>query len=172
MKKKTAFLTALAVILVLAASIDSAWAYFTTYAEAKGGHTLSLGDKTKVEEDFSAWTKHVSIQSDPDSEPVYIRVKAFCGSEYKLVFSDKSGKWSPGSDGYYYYSDIVNGGEATKELQVKIENVPKDVTDADSFNVVVIYESTPVLYKEDGTPYADWKNKVNTGTVKGGAVNE
>lgn len=172
MKKKTVFLTALAVILVLTAAIDSAWAYFTTYAEAKGGHALSLGDETKVEEDFSSWTKHVSIQSDADSEPVYIRVKAFCGSEYKLVFSDKSGKWSPGADGYYYYSDIVNGGEATAELQVKIENVPEDVTDAESFNVVVIYESTPVLYREDGTPYGDWTNKVNTGTVKGGAVNE
>lgn len=104
-----------------------------------------------------------------DSEPVYIRVKAFCGSEYSLVFSDESGKWTPGEDGYYYYSDIVNGGGTTDELLVKIENVPEDVTDADSFNVVVVYESTPVLYREDGTPYADWNSKVNTGTVEGGA---
>ena len=169
MKKKTAFLTAVAVLLVMAATIESAWAYFTTYAEAKGGYTLSLGDKTTVTEEFSAWTKHVAITSTEDSEPVYIRVKAFCGSEYSLVFSDASGKWTPGEDGYYYYSDIVYGGGTTDELLVKIENVPEDVKDADSFNVVVVYESTPVLYREDGTPYADWNSKVNTGTVEGGA---
>ncbi len=170
MKKKTVFLTALAIILILTAAIDGAWAYFTTYTEAKGGYTISLGDKTTVEEDFSAWTKHISITSASDSEPVYIRVKAFCGSAYSLVFSDTNGKWTPGGDGYYYYSDIVYGGGATEELLIKIENVPEDVEDADSFHVAVIYESTPVLYKEDGTPYADWTQKLDSGTVKGGAA--
>lgn len=169
MKKKTIFLTAVAVLLVMVTAIDSAWAYFTTYAQASGGYTLSLGDKTTVDEEFSAWTKHVAITSTEDSESVYIRVKAFCGSEYSLVFSDANGKWTPGEDGYYYYSDIVTGGGTTEELLVKIENVPEDVKDADSFNVVVVYESTPVLYREDGTPYADWSSKVNTGTVEGGA---
>ena len=167
MKKKTTILAALAVILTLSAASGSAWAYFTTYAQARGSYPIELGDRTTVEEDFSAWTKHVSIKSEPDSEPVYIRVRAFCGAAYQLVYSDTSGKWSPDSDGYYYYSDVVKGGEATDVLDIKIENVPEDVKDPASFNVVVIYETTPVLYREDGTPYADWSAKVDAKTVEG-----
>ena len=33
-----------------------------------------------------------------------------------------------------------------------------------TFNVVVIYESTPVLYREDGTPYADWNAVLDSGS--------
>lgn len=168
MKKKNVLLAALAVSLTLSAGAGSAWAYFTTYANASGGYTLSLGDKTTVSENFSSWTKHVVITSQADSKPVYVRAKAFCGSDYELVYSG-SDKWSPNSDGYYYYSDILNGGDSTDALDVKIENIPEEVKNGDSFNVVVIYETTPVRYHEDGTPYADWTAELNTGTVEGGA---
>lgn len=168
MKRKNILLAALAVSLTLSAGAGSAWAYFTTYTDAAGGYTLELGDKTTVSENFSSWTKQVSITSREDSQPVYVRARAFCGSEYTLVYSG-SEKWSPNSDGYYYYSDILNAGESTEILDVKIENIPEDVKNGDNFNVVVIYETTPVRYREDGTPYADWSAKLNTGTVKGGA---
>lgn len=168
MKKKNILLAALAVSLTLSAGAGSAWAYFTTYANASGGYTLSLGDKTTVSEDFSSWTKHVVITSQTDSQPVYVRAKAFCGSDYELIYSG-SNKWSPSNDGYYYYSDILNGGASTDALDVKIENIPEEVKDGDSFNVVVIYETTPVRYHEDGTPYADWSATLKTGTVEGGA---
>lgn len=168
MKKKNILLAVMAVSLTLTAGVGSAWAYFTTYAQARGGYTIELGDKTTVEEDFSAWTKHVAITSNADSEPVYVRARAFCGQDYSLVYSG-SDKWSPGADGYYYYSDILSGGGTTETLDVRIENVPEDITDAAAFNVVVIYETTPVRYHEDGSPYADWSVKLNTGTVEGGA---
>lgn len=155
MKKNLKFLAVLAVVLVLGSSIGSAWAYFTTYTSARGGYVMKLGDETEIGEKFSEWTKHVSITSDENSEPVYVRAKAFCGSKYTLVYSSENNKWTAGDDGYYYYSDIVYGGQTTEELLVKIENVPEG-EDADSFDVVVIYETTPVLYHEDGTPYADW----------------
>ena len=167
MKKKKIFLTACAIALICSVSIGSALAYFTTYTEAKGGYTISLGDKTTVDEPtFSEWTKHVVITSANDSEPVWVRAKAFCGSEYSLVYSDKSGKWLPNSDGYYYYKDILTAGQSTEELLVKIENIPED---AEDFDIVVVYETTPVLYDESGEPYADWTLKVDSGTVEGGA---
>ena len=81
---------------------------------------------------------------------MYIRAKAFCGSAYDLVTWMNPADWSLGEDGYYYYDGIVNGGEVTEELQVRIENVPEDITDPASFNVVVVYESTPVRYDEAG----------------------
>ncbi|MCI9647576.1 MAG: hypothetical protein HFH40_12435 [Lachnospiraceae bacterium] len=165
MKKRSIFLAALAAVMIAAGTVGSAWAYFTTYAEAQGGYPISLGDETRIEEEFSDWTKHIAITSAEDSEPAYIRVKAFSGSEYTLVYSDASGKWTPGEDGYYYYADIVEGGQTTEPLDVKIENIPEDAKD---FNVIVIHESTPVQYDEDGNPYADWNIKLDSGEVEGG----
>ncbi len=169
MKKRDIFLAVFAAVLVLAGSAGSAWAYFTTYVEARGMLTLEMGDETTIDEPkFESWTKHIVVSSDKGSKPVYVRARAFCGSEYKLVYTGSS-KWTPGSDGYYYYSDILNGGEKTEELLVKIENVPvEDVKDGSEFNVVVIYETTPVLYDESGKPYADWNAKQEARAVEGG----
>ena len=116
MKHKNLILTALAAAMVLTGAMGSAYSYFTTNAEAAGAATISLGSRTEVQEEFSNWTKHVTVTSTEDSEPVYVRVKAFCGSEYSLVYSDSEGNWTPGSDGYYYYTPIVNAGETTTEL--------------------------------------------------------
>lgn len=166
MKKRSIFLGAFAAALAATATVGSAWAYFTTYAEAQGGYTISLGDETRVEEEFSDWTKHIAVTSAEGSEPAYVRVKAFSGSEYTLVYSDKADKWSPGEDGYYYYEDIVEGGQTTEPLDVRIEDIPED---AEEFNVVVVHESTPVQYDEAGDPYADWSVKLDSGEVEGGS---
>ena len=169
MKKRTTYLAALALVLVMSASIGSAWAYFTTHVTARGGYPLELGNETSVNEEFDSWTKHVTVTSREDSGPVYIRVKAFAGSEYELRYLDESGKWTPGADGYYYYSDIVNGGETTAVLDIRIDNVPQDLKEEAEFNVAVVYESTPVLYDEDGNPYADWSVTLDSGDAEGGA---
>ena len=57
---------------------------------------------------------------------------------------------------------------STDALDVRIENVPDDVDDPSSFNVVIVYETTPVRYHEDGTPYADWEADLWTGQWKEG----
>ena len=87
MKKKQIFLGFLAAGLVMSSSVGSAWAYFTTYVEARGGEVISLGDETSVTEEFSQWTKHIRITSDADSKPVYVRAKAFC-SAYEIQYID------------------------------------------------------------------------------------
>lgn len=163
MKKINTILFALAGLLIMSGVIDSAWAYFTTYAEAAGSISIELGDVTEIEEEISEWTKRVEIASAADSGPVYIRAKAFSGSEYTLSYSSEGG-WSDGNDGYWYYDQILYGGEKTEgRLLIKIEGVPKDAKAGDDFNVIVVYESTPVLYEEDGTPYADWEAVLDTG---------
>ncbi len=168
MKRRTLYLAALALILVLGAGIGESLAYFSTYAEAKGGYVIELGDRTELKEEFSNWTKRVTVVSAEDSEPVFIRVKAFCGSRYSLSYLDESGRWSLGDDGYYYYSEIVPGGGSTAELQIRIGNVPASVKDGDSFNVIVIYESSPARWREDGTAYADWSVILDRVSTEGG----
>lgn len=143
----------LAVALVLAPSVRSADAYFTTYTGAVGGRTLSVGAQPEIEETFSSWTKTVTVTNSEDSQPVYVRVRGFA-SGHSLVYQDESGSWTPGEEGFYYYNSIVNAGEETAPIQVGIGDIPED---EGSFNVVVVYESTPVQYQSDGTPYADWE---------------
>ena len=162
MKKLNICLALLAVLLILPAGVGKAMAYFTTYTHARGGYTIELSDQTTthIDESFSNWTKRVTISNDEDSQPVYVRAKAFSGSIYQLNYSSATGKWAVNgsSDGFYYYSDILNPGDRSEELLVKIENVPEG-TDEASFNVTVIYEYTPVRYDDNGNPYADWTTK-------------
>ena len=159
-------LISFAIVLLLAAGIKETWAYFTTYAEAKGGYPISLGYETEIKEKVSDWTKVVTISNKSGSQPVYIRVKAFCGSEFNLDYSGSN--WSKGTDDYWYYNGIVYGGSVTEELSIKINNIPEDVEDSAEFNVVVIYESTLVRYDEAGAPYADWSATLDSGRTEGG----
>ncbi len=166
MKKKSLILIAACAVLILTASIGSAFAYFSTYEKALGGYVLHLGDYIEWTEDFQDWTKHVQITSRADSEEdVYVRVIAYGGS-VNLQYSGDS-RWTPGADGYYYYSDILKPGESTSFIDVKISNIPMDV-EPESFNVIVYYEATPVRYQPDGTPYADWNELLDVTYVTGG----
>ena len=80
-----------------------------------------------------------------------------------LQYSDSDGKWTPGEEGYYYYSEPVAPGESSSVLDIKIDS--KDTKD--SFNVVVVQESTKVLYNEKNEPYADWTQIADTSETAG-----
>lgn len=171
-----------AVACIALAGVGAASAYFTTYCQAKGGYTLELGDTTTVNEEFANWTKSVTVQSDAASdEPVYVRVIAYGPEKYPIEYSEPNGatNWSQAADGYYYYkgnSGILNPGDTTPQLDLMIRQVPSSEVSTgvapqpgDEFNVVVIYETTPVQYKSDGTVVdpesADWSVKLETGTA-------
>ena len=164
-KRKSTWLAAAALGLTISLSVGSAMAYFTTYAEAEGGYTVSIGSTTKTKEEFSNWTKHVQVENTGDTE-CYVRVKAFSGSQFPLSYSGEAGAWSQGEDDYWYYSQILQPGETTSELLIKIENIPEEFKD--SFNVVVVQECTKVLYDENGNPYQDWNQVMDsTSGIKG-----
>lgn len=145
--------------VVLTPGIGSASAYFTTYTGAAGGRILQVGSNPDMEEEFSGWAKTVTVTNSQDSQPIYVRARAFSGGAYELNYEDGSGRWTAGSDGFYYYSEIVNAGESTAPLKVGIQGIPEE---DGSLNVVVIYESTPVQYHGDGSPYADWEIRLET----------
>ena len=163
--KKSLCLAAAALTLTAGISAGTAMAYFTTYTEASGGVTLNMGfSETIPKEDFSNWTKHVSVENTGDYD-CYVRVKALAGSKYQdgLQYSDSDGKWTPGEDGYYYYSDPIAPGESTSVLDIRIDSKESDA----SFNVVVVQESTKVLYNENNEPYADCTQIADTSETTG-----
>lgn len=174
MKRKKVLLATAAMLLVLGTGIGSAMAYFTTYVAAEGGKIIHLGDTTTFREpEVSEQTKHLVVDSAADSEPVWVRARAMAGSQYTLEYSSEkyengSDSWYDGGDGYYYYGatgedgryhdTVLYGGQSTRELLVKISNIPAD---ADDFNVIVVYECTPVVFDTDGAPMpADWSRKL------------
>lgn len=87
-----------------------------------------------------------------------VRVTAFAPVSlgYK---ADKN--WSKGADDYWwYYSDILPAGQTTNPELVISYEFPSVDDKPEEFNVIVIQECTPVLYDEDGNPYADWNHVI------------
>lgn len=159
--RKNLCLAAVALTLTAGLGVGSAMAYFTTYATASGGASLSLNNTVTIpEEEVVNWTKNVIIQNTGETD-CYVRVQVFAGEKYQnsLQYSDENGKWTPGGDGYYYYSDIVPAGGQSEKLMIHIDNLDSE----DDFNVIVVQESTPVLYDENNEPYADWSRVMDSG---------
>jgi len=153
MKKGSILLTVLAVLLAVGMVVTPAVAYFTAHTEAEGSAAITLGWKTKIEEDVDGLKKTVRV-SNEGPESCYVRVTAFAPDGVVLTYTGDG--WSADGD-YYLYGSILAAGETTDPIVVEIE--PGDY-DADDLNIVVVYESTKVTYDASGNPEApDWNMK-------------
>ena len=163
MKKRMILPAALVALIIACAVIQPAMAYFTAYTTAQGTATISLGPKTKIEEpEVTDWEKHVVITNDPEGNvDCYVRAKAFAGGDLTLTYTGEG--WTDGGDGWWYYDTILAPGDKTEELLVKIDGVPEDAVEGDSFNVAVVYESAQVLYENGVAQPGDWEMKPITG---------
>ena len=158
LSKKTICLAAAALALTGTLAVGSAYAYFTTYSEAKGNVVFELGEThTEPHEEVKGGKKIVSIENTGDYD-CYIRIRAYAGNNYNLTYEDGgSRKWYDGKDGYWYYRDILTVGSFSEKVNVILpQELLKDVTDEKDLNVIVIQECTPVQYDDNGEPYADW----------------
>ena len=143
--KSVAILAVVAFIGIATVSVNQSLAYFTTFARAKGGVTLDLGNQTKIKEGFKDWQKVIQIENTGDTA-VYVRCKIIAASQFEITASGN--KWSLKDDGYWYYSDIVTKGGITEPIKAYIK---VDESVESSFNVVVIQECIPA-----NKPDADW----------------
>ena len=151
---KLAGMTAAALGMTAALTLEGASAYFTTYVSAGGSQVVRLGSSTEIHEDVSQMTKHISIENASAENDCFVRVKVFYGGDLEVVYSDTENNWYEGEAGYWYYRPILPAAQTTTGLDVEI-NVPEGY-DRDSFNVVVIQECTPVVFDGTGNPTADW----------------
>lgn len=161
--KKTICLAA-ALVLLGSMSVGTALAYFTTYTQAEGGIVLNIGfAETIPEETVVNGAKQVTIKNTGDIE-CYVRMKALVGDSYAISYTEPEaeGKWTPGADGFYYYSDVL-GAKTGETSRIDVNITFPEVKDgkAPTFNVIIIQEWTPVLYDNDGNPYADWTKVVD-----------
>ena len=162
--KKIICLGLAAFAMVSALTVGSVMAYFTAFDTAAGGVKLELGfTQTDPNEKVADETKELTLTNTGDFD-CYVRLKALTGDRYKddirYVEPSGEGKWTPGEDGYYYYSDILAPGETTSQLNVNFVLPEEEPAD---FNVIIIQECTPVLRDESGNPYADWNAVADIG---------
>ena len=164
MKNKNLFLAVLAMILVLGSSIGVALAYFTAFVEAKGGYVIQLEPKTVIEEWYDG-QKRVQIQNTAEEglEPLFIRAKVFYGTEPPITVTVTSADstWTietvpTGSHLYYLatYTKAVYGQQFADTLSIDV-NTTADMKDTEYFDVNVVYECVPAVFKADGTPDLD-----------------
>lgn len=156
-------LSAAACLLVGGLTVGRAMAYFTAYANTSGGVVMDMGfteivpDET-VEAVEGGWIKHITV-SNTGGYPCFVRVKLLYGEEYTVTSTLGAG-WTDGGDGYYYYgTPVPAGGKTESEISAKIDAPKEALKDGMNFNVIVVAECTPVLYNENGEPYADWTNE-------------
>lgn len=164
--------TAIAIMLVMSAAMGTAWAYFTTYARARGGKILNLGHEEHIDESFKQWEKTLDIEISADSKPVYLRARAFC-ADYIVTF-ENSQNWTQDGD-WVYYDLIFEPGKDDKgepisarlsergdELKALINEGknPENAEEGKTFNVIIVYESTEVQYDDAGKPLPpDWNDR-------------
>jgi len=161
--KKNICLTAVAAVLVMAVSVQSALAYFTTYTVVEGTEPLELGfTKTVVEESYQDGEKTVVIKNQGTAS-CYVRVKAIVAAKYadKVEYKEPAGNanWEK-KDGFYEYKEVLEPGQSTTELYIALNKIlvtPGETTD--DLNVIVIQECAPVLYDKVGDTYADWSGE-------------
>lgn len=148
-------MSAAALAMTAALSIQSSMAYFTTYVSAGGGGEVSLKVQTKIHEDVTNMTKHVTIENVEDND-CFVRVRAFYSGLVDIEYKNVEGgnDWYDGEDGYWYYRPVLRAKSTSSALDVRII-VPEEF-DKDTFNVVVVQECTPVIYDDDGNPGAEW----------------
>lgn len=179
MKRRNIALVAILVAMVLCAGISPAWSYFTDRSMATGGMKISVKPTTTIEENYHERVKDVVITNSSASDvDVFVRARVYAsiaptisGDGWSGPFDDEGNATSDATAWYYYGSPdnltLVAPGDQTTTLKVALE-FPENATEDDEFNVIVVYESTPVQYREDGTPYADWSYILDEGTAEGG----
>lgn len=172
MNRKATILAAVAFVLVMCMGIAPAWAYFTDTTNASGTIPIGIEPSTDITEEFDELGKHVTIVNDEDATAaVFVRVRVYSPVECQVAGEG----WSGPEDGWYYYGEAVAPGGKTTVLDAKItfpkakeSGAAEGAEVGDNFNVIVVYESTPAVYDENGNPAPDWNNVLDSGEDEGG----
>ena len=163
MNKKILCLVIAACVFTAGISIKSALAYFTTYVVATGEEVLNLGfAKTTLEERIEGTNKTIKVANTGTAD-CYVRVKVLTISDSNLtgqiVVSEPEplDNWTELTDGYYVYKSVLPANSLQKTTtELNIQVTPG--ANANDFDVIVIQESAPVLYDENGNTYAGWNS--------------
>ena len=141
-KRLTVLVCLAAAIAVMSAAV--CYAYFTDYEEAEGGAAVHLNGSSEIQEEADDDGKVIQVENTGDANLI-VRVGIYGDS---LTVSAPADDWTEGSDGFWYYNNILKAGETTSKITVKIDKEKADEAGHD-FDIVVVHETSRVIY--DGT---------------------
>lgn len=146
-KRVTGILIAVALLTIAAAGIGPASAYFTDRDEGSQSHAVQLGDSTTVTEEAD-WNKKVMITNDAAStEAIWVRSQAFAALDIQKQLKYSGSGWTQGDNGWWYYSKPVDPGKTADTLNIQLPDkdnpVIPEAKENKTFNVIVVYETTP-----------------------------
>ena len=166
-RRRTALLTALALVLLFGSTLKDSLAYFTTYTRVRGHWPVTFGPDTEIEEKIEDLTKKIQIENTGETD-CFVRIRAYFGKDMVALSKveeadakDGVAHWTQDGD-WWYYSQVLKPGEKTCELAMTFAPTKDLNLDqvVDTFHVIIVQETAPVLYRPnpDGTrtPYADW----------------
>lgn len=156
MKKAKAYIALLicAILCIGTAGVGRTSSYFTSRTEASGGYKVS-DTRTEPDEEVGDLWKVIQIKNTGKVE-CYARLKVICGEAFTLEYSEYDSDWEQGTDGYWYYKEIIPAGGSSTAIKAALTGIPEDF-DQKMLNIVVVTESVPVIYASKSGP-EDWTN--------------
>ncbi len=146
----------LAAFVMILASAEAAYAYFSYYVRATGYARVRLAPETEIDEEVTDRTKTVSVRNTGEkdrSADVVVRVMVF-GPDGISTAPAVPGDWTEFTDldgrKGYYYNSILSPGESTSDIRASIEGLTPDA-DLSKFDVIVVQEAAAAVTGDDGT---------------------
>lgn len=96
------------------------------------------------------WEHTIYGITSPDADNKFIRMSYFTIADCDVT--GEGTNWE-NKQGKYYYSTVLQAGEATEPIVLKL-NVPDDYEK--NFRLILVMESTTAKTGEEGNLYADW----------------
>ena len=154
MTKKKLLFTLLIVMIITMVTVPPTLAYFSTYVRVPGHKPVHVNEKVIIKEDGDTF-KHVTLQADADSDPVYVRIAVFAPTEVESELVLEGDNWVENGI-YHEFTKPLYAGE-TADITIKLKDENK--IGREKFDLVVLYEYVPAQTKPDGSLYVDWTFK-------------
>lgn len=156
---------AMTVLFGMSVGVREATAYLTSRAATSGYVALNLTDTwTDLDEEVANWEKRITIMNDGEGA-CKIRVKLFVAQKYEpyVTYASDNAGWTLESDGYWYYSEVLEPGEKAPVLLAKIDSAKFSQSfieaGTEDFNIIVVHEYARVQYDNLGRAFVDWNEK-------------
>ena len=149
-KKKLIIIATMALLIIFG---STAYAYITTQKEGFGQFNINMTNANIQISKNQIQNNQLNVELKNNSEEEqYVRVKIVAPDF--VSFTSTSTYWVYSDDGYWYYNNVIESGEKSSVLQLKINL--QGSTDK-NFKIVTNVESTTAMYDKDGKAYSDWQ---------------
>ena len=159
---KKIYILAITIAFMISLIVGATYSYVYDNSIANGSVNISVTTLANISERDSNNIKYVKVTSSNDESnmPLYTRIKTITDDYSNIEFLNLTNtNWDYRSDGYVYFKNILDPGDETTELEIKMNKLLEtNLENNTNFNVTVIFETYPVIYDDSANPlpYYEW----------------